>query len=204
MHISDGVLSPPVLIGSYVVCGSLVAYTIKRIKPEDIPKCAVMTSCFFVASLLHIPVGPTSIHLILNGLVGIILRRIAFLSIFLGVLLQTLLFQHGGVTTIGANSVIMGISALLSYRLFNFHQRFHFRLKEVIFGALAGAGGIFTGTLILAGFLITTRSKFIGLAKYAFLGHLPLMGIEGIISGFVISLLLRVKPEILGKEVVIK
>jgi cobalt/nickel transport system permease protein len=184
-------------MGSYVVCGSLVAYTTKRMDLKDIPKTAVMTSCFFVASLIHIPLGPTSVHLILNGLVGIVLGRMAFVSIFVGLTLQALLFQHGGVTTIGANSVMMGIPALLAYRIFNLHKKHPFRPNGAIFGALAGASGIFIGTLILAGLLLTTGSEFIGVAKYAILAYLPVMTIEGIVSGFVTSFLLRVKPEIL-------
>ena len=82
MHISDGVLSAPVLIGGYVISASIAAVIIRKTKSEDIPKTAVMTSIFFVASLIHVPLGPTSAHLILNGLVGIILGPMAFVSIF--------------------------------------------------------------------------------------------------------------------------
>jgi cobalt/nickel transport system permease protein len=107
-----------------VIAGSIVAYTTKRMDIEDIPKCAVMTSCFFVTSLIHIPLAPTSIHLILSGLVGIILGRMAFCSIFLGLILQALLFQHGGVTTIGANSLMMGIPAFLAHRILAYIRDF--------------------------------------------------------------------------------
>ena len=197
MHISDGVLSAPVWIGSYIVTATIVAVTSRKMNPEDVPKVAVMTSVFFVASLIHIPIGPTSIHLILNGLVGIVLGPMAFVSISLGLVLQVLLFQHGGITTIGANSIMMGLPALLSYKIFNLHRRFHFKSKEAVFGAIAGANGVFTGVLILAMFLVATGEKFIGVAKFATLAHIPVIVIEAVISGFVVSFLYKVKPEIL-------
>ncbi len=200
MHMSDGILSAPVWIGSYVVAASIVAATTRRMNPQDIPKVAVMTSVFFVASLIHIPIGPTSVHLILSGLVGIVLGPMAFVSILLGLVLQAFLFQHGGITTIGANSVMMGVPALLAYRIFNLRKRFHFRSNEAIFGAVAGATGVFLGTVILAMLLVTTGSEFIGVAKYAALAHLPVMVIEGIMTGFIASFLMKVKPEILDRR----
>ncbi|MBL7130996.1 MAG: cobalt transporter CbiM [Candidatus Omnitrophica bacterium] len=197
MHISDGVLSAPVWIGSYVVTTAITAATSRKMNPENIPKVAVMTSVFFVASLIHIPIGPTSVHLILNGLVGIILGPLAFVSILLGLVLQALLFQHGGITTIGANSLMMGLPALLAYRIFNLHRRFRFKSKEAIFGGLAGANGVLLGVFILAVLLVTTGEEFIGIAKFAALAHLPVILIEAVISGFIVSFLYKVKPEIL-------
>jgi len=197
MHISDGVLSVPVWMGGYVVTAGIVAITTRKMNPHDIPKVAVLTSVFFVASLIHIPLGPTSVHLILNGLVGMILGQMAFVSILVGLTLQAILFQHGGLTTIGVNAVMMGVPALLAYRIFNLHKKFRFRSNEVVFGALAGAAGVFFGTIILAMLLVTTGDEFIVVAKYAALAHLPVMIIEGIITGFIASFLLKVKPEIL-------
>jgi len=198
MHISDGVLSAPVWIGGYIVAAGIVAITTRKMDPQDMPKVAVLTSVFFVASLIHVPLGPTSVHLLLNGLVGMILGSMAFVSILVGLILQAILFQHGGITTIGVNAVMMGIPALLAYQIFNLRQRFHFRSNEVVFGALAGATGVFLGTIILAMLLVTTGDEFIGVAKYAALAHLPVMIIEAIITGFVASFLMKVKPEILG------
>jgi cobalt/nickel transport system permease protein len=197
MHISDGVLSGPVCIGSYAITAIITAAVSRKINAENIPKVAVMTSVFFVGSLVHIPIGPTSVHLVLNGLVGIILGPAAFVSILLGLILQALLFQHGGITTVGANSLMMGVPAILAFRIFNLHRRFHFNSKEAIFAGFAGACGILFGILVLAVFLVTTGDEFTGVAKYAALAHLPVIVIEGLVSGFVVSFLHKVKPEIL-------
>lgn len=200
MHISDGVVAAPLWLGSYAVSAAIIAVTTRKTQPEDIPKTAVMTSMFFAASLIHVPIGPTSVHLILSGLIGMILGPLAFVSIFLGLTLQAILFQHGGITSIGVNALVMGLPALLAYRVFDLHKKFHFKSSVTIFGALAGACGILLGSIILAIFLVTTGSEFIGVAKVALLAHLPVIVIEAIITGFVASFIMKVKPELLERR----
>jgi len=201
MHISDGVLSAPVCAGGYAAACGIIAATIRKIKVDEMPKVAVITSAFFVASLIHVPLGPTSVHLILNGLVGVILGPAAFVSIFVGLILQAFLFQHGGITTLGVNAIMMGTPALLAYELFKLRNKFNFKANSFIFGFLAGILGVFFGTVILALALITTGSEFVGVAKYAVLVHIPVMIIEGIVTGFIVSFLMKVKPEVLRESI---
>ncbi len=197
MHVSDGVLSAPVWIGGYAAAATIIAATIKKIKVDNMPRVAVMTSAFFVASLIRVPLGPTSVHLVLSGLVGIILGPAAFISIFVGLVLQAFLFQHGGITTIGINAIMMGTPAFLAYEIFNLRKNFSFEANEFIFGALAGASGVLLGILILALTLVATGNEFMEMARYAALAHLPVIVLEAIITGFIASFLARVKPEIL-------
>lgn len=173
--------------------GSMAAIGLCKMKPDEIPKVAVTTSAFFVASLIHIPIGPTSLHLILNGLVGMLLGPSALLSILVGLILQALLFQHGGVTTIGANMLMMSLPAILSWWLFNILRK----INTFVAGFVVGGSGILGGVLILVLLLVTTGSEFIGVAKMAILAHLPVMLIEGLVTGFVAAFLMKVKPEIL-------
>src|SRR5262249_24058426 len=55
---------------------------------------------------------PTSVHLILNGLVGVVLGRRAPLAVAVGLTLQYLLLSHGGLTTLGINTCIVALPAL--------------------------------------------------------------------------------------------
>ncbi|MEK6538161.1 MAG: energy-coupling factor ABC transporter permease, partial [Nitrospirota bacterium] len=73
MHIADGILSAPVLAVGFVGTVVIAAATMRKMDLDEIPKVSVMAAVFFVANLIHIPIGPTSIHFILNGLVGVIL-----------------------------------------------------------------------------------------------------------------------------------
>jgi cobalt/nickel transport system permease protein len=197
MHISEGVLSAPVLLASAVL--SLVGLTLglKKIKNEDIPKVAVLSSAFFVASLIHIPIGPTSAHLVLNGLVGMLLGWSAFPSIFVALVLQAILFQFGGLTTLGVNTFSMAMPGVLSYYIF---RKMIHKGKNAAFigGFLGGALAILLGTIFISVSLIETEKSFTGVAATLLTMHLPIAFIEGIITGFVVIYLKKVKPEALG------
>src|SRR5258708_24003609 len=89
------------------------------IRDEARIRAAILASAFFVASQIHVgrPVGTA--HLLLNSLVGVILGRRALLAIPVGLFMQMVLFGHGGWTTLGLNSCIMGLPALLAWLLFD-------------------------------------------------------------------------------------
>ena len=93
MHISEGVLSAPVLITGAVLSAAGIAIGLRKMSYDKIPEVAVLSSAFFVASLIHVPIGPSSVHLVLNGLLGILLGWMAFPSILVALSLQALLFQ---------------------------------------------------------------------------------------------------------------
>jgi cobalt/nickel transport system permease protein len=166
-------------------------------KGEDIPRVAVVTSFFFVASLIHYPLGPTSVHFALNGFAGVLLGPAVFPALFVGLLLQMALFGHGGVTTLGANTVMMGTGGWFAYHVFRLGQGVKFRGAEGAFGFIAGALGVIVGMLIVALLLLTTGREFVGTVVIAAEAHLPVMVIEGAVTAYVVMFLLRVKPGIL-------
>ena len=196
MHISDGVLPLSVTIGGYAAGAALVAWSARRTRDRDLPKLAVMTAAFFVASLIHVPFGPTSVHLILPGLTGALLGPSAFLSISLGLLLQSLLFQFGGLTALGANALMMGLPALVCGWFF---QQFKGRSirRQAVAGGLAGALGTVLAAGMLALLLAAGGEDFFGVAKIALLAHGPLVVIEAVVTGFTVTFLARVKPALL-------
>ena len=199
MHISDGVLPISVVIGSGIASLALAAWSVRRTDSEDLPKVAVVTASFFVTSLIHVPLGPTSVHLLIPGLVGVLLGPSSFLAILLGLLLQSLLFQFGGLTALGANALMMGVPALFCGLLFN-KLRGSTQQQHVIVGGLAGGGGTLLCAALLALLLSSGGEDFLGVAKLALLAHLPVFLIEGLISAFTISFLYRVKPELLNQR----
>src|SRR5437879_733623 len=91
VHIAGGVLSWPTLAAGFALIGLLALVAAWRIREDEVPRVALLTAAFFVASSIHIRLGPTSVHLLLNGLVGVILGRRAPLAILIGVTLQALL-----------------------------------------------------------------------------------------------------------------
>lgn len=81
MHISEGVLNGEMLVAGWVVSGIVSAYGLYKLKLEDIPKTAMLSSLFFVGSFVHIPIGPSSVHLLFNGIIGALGGIQAFLAI---------------------------------------------------------------------------------------------------------------------------
>jgi cobalt/nickel transport system permease protein len=119
VHISDGVLQPTWEWAGFAVAGLLALFGAWRIRDEEIPRVALLTAAFFVASQIHVqvPAGPST-HLLLNGLLGVVLGRRALLAVPVGLFLQAALFGHGGFYSLGVNSVVMGLPALLAWLLF--------------------------------------------------------------------------------------
>ncbi len=197
MHISDGVLPLSISLASYAVTAAGIAYSLKKTDQKDLPKIAVVTSSFFVASLIHLPMGPTSVHLLLPGLVGALLGpAAAFLSITVGLVLQSILFQFGGLTALGANCIMIGVPAVVCGTLFQFLQGSSIQQNSFA-GAVAGGLGICLAALLLAGLLYTGGEDFFGVAQIALAAHLPVMIIEAAVSACSISFISRVKPEML-------
>lgn len=115
VHISAFVLTGPWIVGGFVGMVILIIIGLWRISENEIPRVGLLTAVFFIASSIHLPVGGiTSVHLVLNGLVGVVLGRRAAAAIPAGLLLQATLLGHGDLSTWGINSCIMTMPALVA------------------------------------------------------------------------------------------
>ena len=196
MHIAEGILSAPVLIGGAGVALSGTAVGLKAIDYERITRVAILSSAFFVASLIHVNVGPSSTHLILNGLVGLMLGWAAFPAILVALILQAFLFQYGGITVLGVNTVIMALPAVICYHAFS--PLLFKGYKLAMAGAFAcGFGAVFLAALIMGLSLIFTEENFWEVAALIFAANLPVMIIEGIVTAFCVAFIKKVSPDML-------
>lgn len=197
MHISEGVLSGPVLItgGAITVIGTAVG--LKNLDYDKIMTVAMLTATFFVASLIHVPIGPGNVHLILGGLMGIVLGWGCFPAILTALFLQAIFFHYGGLIVIGVNTATMALPALVCYYIFRPWIKLNGN-KRKIAAFSSGFFSILLSSIIMAVALATTDQGFLGAAKLVVAVHLPLMIIEGIITMFTILFLSKVQPEFLG------
>jgi cobalt/nickel transport system permease protein len=272
VHIADNVLATEWWVGGLVGAAVLAALGAWRIRDEEIPRVALLSAAFFVASSFHLRVGPTSVHLLLNGLVGVILGWRACLAIPIGLLLQYLLVSHGGYYTLGVNSCVLALPALGAWGLFRALQRVPWLRHPWFRSALVGLCAfvwllslVYSATLLVtnplrpmagvdtswADFLtfhpatlacallataaiVCAERKLENAPEFALglligeltvlatvalnclvllLGgetdwtmtvlltivlHLPLAALEGVVVGFTVGFLARVKPEMLG------
>jgi cobalt/nickel transport system permease protein len=196
MHISEGVLSPAVLAGGAALAAAGTAIGLKKMDYEAIPRVAILSAAFFVATLIHVPVGPVGLHLVLNGLMGLLLGWLAVPAILIALFLQALLFQFGGLTVLGVNTVTMALPAVVCFYLFR--PLFRLPNPSPAIGAFAcGFMAILLSGLLVAVALIGTGQAFWQVAKLAVLAHIPVMIIEGVITLFIFLFIKKVRPEML-------
>ncbi len=197
MHISEGVLSAPVLIAGAAMAVSGTAIGYRKLNYERIPQVAVLSAAFFIATLVHVPIGPSNVHLILNGLMGLLLGWVAFPAILVGLLLQAVLFQYGGLTSLGVNTVVMALPAVACFYMFRAGVRNENAAICLFSAFLCGFISVLLGSVLVALALVFTGEAFLAAAKVIVIAHVPIMIIEGIISAACIRFLKKVKPEIL-------
>lgn len=210
MHIPDGFLTPHVCLAGYALTGGVTWYSLRQIKRDsytqsNMPKAALLTAAFFVTSLIHIPIPPTSVHLILNGLMGAVLGYYAFPAIVIGLFFQAVMFQHGGMSTLGVNAVILGVPAIAAHHLFRQREHLHGKRQILtkVLSFVAGAGALLLSAAMFAILLITYISPDMNInaERTAILLSFSSYGIQAIIEGvftvMLISFLEQVKPELL-------
>jgi cobalt/nickel transport system permease protein len=158
------VLSPSWLAAGFVLAGLLAVFGAVRIRDEEIPRVAVLSAAFFVASLMHVRVGPTSVHLLLNGLVGVVLGRRAALAIPVGLFLQAALLGHGGLSALGVNSCVQVLPALFAGGLFACLHRVRW-VRQPWFraGLVAASALVWTLSVVFSVVLLCTnwRTEFV-------------------------------------------
>ncbi|MCG8687442.1 MAG: cobalt transporter CbiM [Desulfobacterales bacterium] len=200
MHISEGVLSGPVLGAGAAVTLGFTTLGLKKISYDQMVHVAILASAFFVASLIHVNIGPVSVHLILNGVLGLLLGVAAFPAILTALVLQSLFFQYGGLTALGVNCLIMAVPAVTVHYLF-FPMLGKSKTMTFTAGMLSGVFSILGSSFLLGGALWFTDEQFLKTSMAIVAGHVPVMIIEGIVTGFCLSFLVKVYPEILPKKI---
>jgi cobalt/nickel transport system permease protein len=157
----------------------------------------VLSAAFFVTSLIHVPLGPTSAHLTLSGLMGLVLGWAAFPALLIALLLQAVFVSFGGLTTLGLNTVLMALPGVACYY---FLRPFVQRGNEATAGAAgfaAGAIAILLGSLLNATSLWAAGGQFEWFGHAVLAAHLPVAAIEGLVTAQVVVLLKLVRPELL-------
>lgn len=198
MHISEGVLNATILAAGAALTVGGVAIGLKKIDYERLPQVAVLASVFFVASLIHVPIGPSAAHLVLSGLCGLVLGWAAFPAILVGLSLHTLLFQFGGITTLGVNTFNMAFPAVLLASLCRPGIASSNRIVRGTAEFAVGAGSIICSGLLVASCLAATGEAFSAAARVVVAVHVPVMIVEGILTVFVVEFVRKVRPQMLS------
>lgn len=200
MHLSEGVLQTPTLIIGYIVASIGISIGLRKLAPQRLPFVALFSAVFFVASTIHIPVGIGSVHLILNGLAGLLLGWAVFPAFFIALVLQILFFSFGGFSVLGINLCIMALPAII----FHYAGRSLLndkisRITQLFIGVGAGIVGVGGAGVIAAVILSADGGKqYADLIALLWLSHLPVFVLDSLISVGIIATLSKMLPNGLG------
>src|SRR4029079_13937623 len=120
MHIPDGFLATPVWAALDAAAAPTVGYLAGRAKrqvePARVPRLGVLGAFVFAAQMINFPVGPgTSGHLVGAALLAFTLGPAAAGVVLTAILaVQALVFQDGGILSLGANIINMAVAGMLA------------------------------------------------------------------------------------------
>jgi cobalt/nickel transport system permease protein len=190
MHIADGIIATEICVAAdAAAAGALYAFS-RRIRPDDIPRMGFIATAVFAASLIHFPLAGTSVHLGLLGVAGILLGIRSIPAIFTALLFQSLIFQHGGLITIGINTINLGSGALAASGFWSLR-----RIPEGIRAFTAGFLGIAVPALLMA-----TEFELTGYGRgilYILPVYAVVAAIEGGLCLTIVSFFRKVEPDLL-------
>ncbi|MCU7842515.1 MAG: cobalt transporter CbiM [Candidatus Thiodiazotropha sp. (ex Monitilora ramsayi)] len=196
-HIPDGVLAAPVLIGGAVITVGALAVALHRLDTERIPQVAVLSAAFFISSLVSIPMGPGSVHLLMNGLMGLVLGWAAVPAILVALSLQAVFFGYGGFLVLGVNTMNIALPALVCGMFFSRWLQVTDVRRSFLLGALAGGLGVLLTGLMVVITIALSNTDYLPAAKVMIFTYLPLAVVEMVVAGAAISFIRRVAPELL-------
>ncbi len=216
MHISEGILTGPSFWATTVAGAAVMAWGVRDMKcfikeqPERKPLLGMAGAFIFLVSLIPIPayMGTCS-HPCGTPLAGILLGPgIGAALAGLSLVLQALLFAHGGFATLGANILSLGLGgAAGGWLFFKLGRRLGLPLL-----AAAGLGGLLGDilTYIISGSILGGHLAFFSpQPQYSFAGYLavimaayvpvqlPIALGEMAVTGIAVRSIGRQRPEVL-------
>jgi cobalt/nickel transport system permease protein len=198
-HIPDGLLSLPVLVGGGMLAAAGIATGLRQLDDRTIPRIAILSATFFAASLIAVPVGPSSVHLLLSTLMGLMLGPGIFPAVFVALILQAAMFGFGGLTTLGVNTVNIALPGYLMALLIG--PLLRRQAHPTIAGVWAGIGAAFavfgTGGLVSIALWLSS-SDYVPAAKILLVTYFPLAIGEALICAAIVAFLVKTAPDLLS------
>ena len=191
MHLPDGALNAPICVVSTLGAGIAAALGLWRLPDRMIPRLSMATAAFFVVGAFHIRIGPGSVHLLLTGLLAGLLGWRSIVPVAVGVLLQAVLIQHGGLTTAGFNTLVIGLPAMLAGIGVGPQMASAGPARAAVLAAVATAvcyaGSI---ALFVGGVEVANQRLVAPLGVWAAM-HLPVAGLEMVVAAATLAALAR-------------
>jgi cobalt/nickel transport system permease protein len=206
MHLPDGFLTPEVWVPLWALAAAVLAFAVwrvnRRLEDRHVPLLGVLAAFVFAVQMLNVPVaGGTSGHVVGGVLIAVFVGPLAGSLVMASILaVQALFFQDGGITTLGANILNMGlIGAILGYWLY-------FLISRVVGGKrgrMVGAGVAAWVAIVLASVacsleLAASGTSPLSVALPAMVGYHAVIGVvEAVVTVAVVGMVSRARPDLL-------
>jgi len=177
----------------------------KKCEPRTLTIAAFCTAAMFVIFLVEIPIAG-GVHLSLTPFIGILVGPAIGACVVLIVNIFTAAIGHGGWSMIGANALVNVIEVLAAWTLY-------VGLKKVIKGtfprvAIATFVSLCLGNIAMIGIILISGVQGVTQSQEQVLYGLTLIAavnfavavIEAVVTGFMVALIERTRPDILGKK----
>ena len=209
MHVPDGFINAPVSIGTGVISfATLWAYVRSAkslVADKLIALTGMMSALIFVLQMINFPIAAgTSGHLLGGALAVIVLGpNLGIICISIVVVIQSLLFADGGLSALGVNVLNMAIiTSLIGWiTISSWKKLFGEANISIISGSIVA--GILSVVFSSIAFVFEyalggTVSVPLGSVLIAMVSSHLLIGLgEGIITALIVSLLLRVRSDLI-------
>lgn len=205
MHIPDGFLNVKTWAAAWFLSSCAMGYCIKQttrlLKERMIPLMGVMSAFIFSAQMFNFPViAGTSGHLLGGVLAAVLLGpNPAAICLTCVLIVQCLVFQDGGLTALGANILnISFVGTFGGYSAYRIIRNFIGGRKGIIVGAgVAGWFSVVLSSVACAIELGISGTAPFKVVLFAMSGVHALIGvIEAIITGLIVSFVLKVRPDL--------
>lgn len=207
MHIPDGFIDVPTSVAGGVLAVAGLAYCVRRAQAELDDKLAPMAGLVaafvFAVQMLNFPVAMgTSGHLLGGALAAILVGPAAGAMCLAVVLMVQALFADGGLTALGLNITIMGLTtAFVGYGLFCVIKRVlgdSDRALTLAAGVAAGLSVPIAALAFCLAFAVGGQADLpIAGVVGAMAGTHVLVGIgEGLITAMTIGAVLKARPDL--------
>jgi len=211
MHIMDGILSPLWIVAWYAVAAPFIAVGLVKIAkkrkedPTYMPMLALMGATIFILSVWHIPVAVTGScsHPCGVPLSAILVGPFESTVLSLIALFFHVFLAHGGLTTLGANTVSMGVvGGFLGYAVYLALRKLRAPLwVSAGFAGFFGDLATYATTALQLALALRPENVMLywGIFSMAFMPtQAPLAVIEFALSAAVVRFIALNRPELLG------
>lgn len=207
MHIAEGILPATHAAATWTLALPAVAWSLRwtRCKDPDerrhrLTLASMSTALIFATTLLPIPVpvaGVTS-HLCATPLLALVMgpRAIAFPA-FLSLAVQALFLGHGGITTLGANLLTLGVvGPVTAWAIARMLRGLRAPAAIAVLVACAiGELAVYAADAALLGVALSASTPFLRVFATVLVGfapvQIPLAALEGTISAFTLGYLAK-------------